>query len=286
MVRLTPGGRRGAPSSLGLSLVVSLGLHAAAFAALVQLFGAPPSGSRAGFGGRDGGGGRDGHDGAGIVLVELIKPANAQTQRAPAATARSTEQTSAPHSEPPPQPQLVQHTARVAVRQPLPPKRREPEPTETALPSQAVEPPATPAEPFADPIPQPIQTAARTASGPAAGSGEPGDGGEATHSGSAAAPGGASADGPLSHVARPASAIRPRYPEAARERGDEAEVIVEAWVAASGRVERARVRTSAGREFDAAALEAVEQARFYPASRDGEPVASAVAMRLHFELED
>ena len=34
------------------------------------------------------------------------------------------------------------------------------------------------------------------------------------------------------------------------------------------------------------ALEAIHEARFYPAARDGKPVASAVAMRLHFELED
>jgi len=86
-------------------------------------------------------------------------------------------------------------------------------------------------------------------------------------------------------VARPASEIRPRYPRAARERGDEAEVIVEAWVAPSGRVARARVRAGAGDEFDAAALEAVREARFHPAWRDGQPVASVVAMRLHFELE-
>lgn len=92
--------------------------------------------------------------------------------------------------------------------------------------------------------------------------------------------------GPRSRIARPASEIRPRYPDAARERGDEAEVLVEAWVGASGRVERARVRTGGGREFDAAALEAVYRARFHPAWRDGGPVASAVAMRLHFELED
>jgi protein TonB len=99
------------------------------------------------------------------------------------------------------------------------------------------------------------------------------------------ADGGAIASGVLSHVARPASEIVPRYPELARERGDEAEVIVEAWVAASGRVERARVRSSAGAEFDVAALAAVREARFHPAWRDGAPVDSVVAMRLHFELE-
>jgi len=142
------------------------------------------------------------------------------------------------------------------------------------------------AEPISEPNAAPIQTAARTPSVGASGSSGPGVGGGGSATDSAAAPGGAASEGPLSRVARPASEIRPRYPEAARERGDEAEVVVEAWVAANGRVERARVQASAGREFDAAALEAVRQARFYPASRDGKPVASAVAMRLHFELKD
>jgi len=86
-------------------------------------------------------------------------------------------------------------------------------------------------------------------------------------------------------VARPASRIEPHYPDSARWRGDEGEVVVEAWIAASGRVERARVRRSAGPDFDEAALAAVREARFHPASRDGTPVASRVAMRLHFELE-
>jgi protein TonB len=112
-----------------------------------------------------------------------------------------------------------------------------------------------------------------------------GSGPSGSGSGAGRGSGDATGAGTLSRVARPASKIRPRYPEAARERGDEAEVVVEAWVAASGRVARARVRSSAGSEFDEAALEAVHEARFYPAWRDGEPVASRVAMRLHFELD-
>jgi len=285
MVRWMPGARPRATRSLCLALVVSLSLHAAALAALVQLFGTPPSGARAGSGGRDGEAGQDGRAGAGIVLVELIGNANAEAESARAATADLAAQTSAPRAEPAPKPRLEQHMAFVPVRPPSQPDRHESEPTATTPAWQAIEPAATVAAPVAERTPQLAQTAARAPSGRSSGSAEPGDGAEASGAGAAAAPGGASSDGPLSRVARPASAIRPRYPEAARERGDEAEVIVEAWIAASGRVERARIRTSAGREFDAAALEAVEQARFYPASRGGRPVASAVAMRLHFEVE-
>jgi protein TonB len=294
MVRATPGARRRVSSSLGIALVVSLSLHAAALAALVQLFGAPPSGSqttgsRPGLGGRGGEAGRGGRAGAGIVYVELIGTANADPARARAAVGATAERTSEPDLEPQPKrlpkPQPAQRRARVAGRQLPRPTRREPEPTQPALSTRAAKPPTTAAaESIAEPYAPPIQTAARTPSVGASGSSGPGVGGGGSATGTAAAPGGAASEGPLSRVARPASEIRPRYPEAARERGDEAEVVVEAWVAASGRVERAQVRASAGREFDAAALEAVRRARFYPASRDGKPVASAVAMRLHFEL--
>jgi len=152
--------------------------------------------------------------------------------------------------------------------------------------------PLQPAEPAAQPVApearvaqaSPASPAADTAADAATGRG-PGSGARGSAAGNAHAPGAGAPDGRLARVARPASEIRPRYPEAARERGDEGEVIVETWVAASGRVARARVRSSAGRDLDAAALEAVHRARFHPAWRDGEPVASVVAMRLHFELE-
>jgi protein TonB len=91
--------------------------------------------------------------------------------------------------------------------------------------------------------------------------------------------------GRLDRAARPAGSIRPHYPVRARQRGEEADVAVDVWVGAQGDVDRVAVSRSAGTEFDAAALAAVQQARFHPALRDGRPVPSRVALRLHFRLE-
>jgi protein TonB len=98
-------------------------------------------------------------------------------------------------------------------------------------------------------------------------------------------PGGAYDGGRLDRVARPAGSIRPHYPPRARQRGEEADVAVDVWVGAQGEVDRVAVSTSAGAEFDAAALAAVEKARFHPALRDGRQVPSRLALRLHFRLE-
>jgi protein TonB len=98
-------------------------------------------------------------------------------------------------------------------------------------------------------------------------------------------PGNRDGAGRLDRVARPAGSIRPHYPPRARQRGEEADVIVDVWVGALGNVDRAAVSRSAGPDFDAAALAAVEKARFHPALRDGKQVPSRVALRLHFRLE-
>ena len=288
--------RRGVSGSLGISLVISLGVHAAAFLALVQLFYIQPSGSSGelgsggergpggefGSGGERGPGGESG--GAGLVFVELIGRDNAPDDPISdeSAFALASAKTSSVRPEPkrvPPQhaQQSVPVTARrlaLSAEDPPEPISASPQPHAAEAPTKTTEPMTRPAVAIAD-------TSSAGASGP---SQTGGDGGSRSAPGSATASGAAFSNAPLSGVARPASEIRPHYPDAARERGDEAEVIVEAWVAASGQVERARVHTSAGREFDEAALEAVQEARFYPASRDGKPVASAVAMRLHFEL--
>jgi TonB family protein len=62
-------------------------------------------------------------------------------------------------------------------------------------------------------------------------------------------------------------------------------VVVDVRVSAAGRVEDALLVTAAGEPFDQAALAAVRRARFAPAERAGQRVASRVAMRLHFRLE-
>jgi len=268
--------RSGGPGSLFISLAISLSAHAAALAALVQLLGASPSGSDGDHGGRGG---------AGPVFVELIGRDGA-TRGLPSAVPSLVVASGEPETVDPElrsASQSAKPVARVAARQPAPSETTAQEPASAPSQPHVVESPAT-TKTFAA---RQITAASGMTSNSAPGSSEFGNtGGSPSASDSAMAAGGASSQGPLSRVARPASSIRPRYPDAARERGDEAEVIVEAWVAASGRVERARIQTSAGREFDAAALEAVHAARFYPASLDGKPVPSVVAMRLHFELED
>jgi protein TonB len=99
-------------------------------------------------------------------------------------------------------------------------------------------------------------------------------------------PGSGQLGGRLDRVARPAGSIRPHYPPRARQRGQEADVLVAVWVGAQGDVDRVAVSRSAGPEFDAAALAAVRKAHFHPALRDGEKVPSRVALRLHFRLEE
>ena len=91
--------------------------------------------------------------------------------------------------------------------------------------------------------------------------------------------------GQLDRLARPAAPIKPHYPPRARQRGDEGDVIVDAWVGSQGEANRVAVARSAGAEFDQAALAAVRGARFHPALRKGRPVPSRVALRLHFQLE-
>jgi periplasmic protein TonB len=231
-------------------LSLSVGLHAAAFGGLVLALRARPSQPRLEAGG------------SGIMLVELVGAGSiAGDAPRPAAAPENARRPAPPATRTTPPQRPAAATA---------PERSAPEPPRSAKPP-------VPESPGAGP---PAVAAAPAAQGTSA---ETGEAGPLVAAASVAA--GPVGSGSLSRVARPASEIRPRYPEAARARGDEAEVIVEAWVAASGRVERAWVRSSAGPEFDGAALAAVREARFHPAWRDGAPADSLVAMRLHFELE-
>lgn len=91
--------------------------------------------------------------------------------------------------------------------------------------------------------------------------------------------------GDVDRVARPAQPIRPLYPSGARQRGEEADVVVEARVGALGAVDDVAVLRSAGPDFDEEAARAVREARFHPALRAGERVPSRVALRVHFRLD-
>jgi len=234
--------------ALWASIGISLGLHGVALAALAWTVAAFPPGPHA-----DGARG----PGDGLLRITLVWEDAGTSPTVAAAT-----------SEPTPAP--VPTAAPVHPREPF-----------TLPPPAPATPPPAPIVAAAAPRKNSPANDDADASGSAAGGASDSGPAARTAAGSGAAP----ARGPLARVARPLSEIRPDYPRRARERGEEAEVIVEAWVEATGRVARTRVRKSGGHEFDAAALQAVDEARFEPAWSDGAPVDSVVAMRLHFALE-
>lgn len=75
------------------------------------------------------------------------------------------------------------------------------------------------------------------------------------------------------------------YPPAARDAGREASVDLEITVGVDGHVLDARVLAPVGDGFDEAALAAVRQFVFIPATKDGQPVAARIHYRYVFTLE-
>lgn len=82
-----------------------------------------------------------------------------------------------------------------------------------------------------------------------------------------------------------ATFVHAEYPDAARDARREASVELEVTVGADGRVMDARVITPAGEGFDEAALAAVRQFVFEPATKDGHPIAARIHYRYAFTLE-
>ena len=79
--------------------------------------------------------------------------------------------------------------------------------------------------------------------------------------------------------------IRPDYPNGARRRGEQGEVLVELDVNADGGVDSVRVVRSSGfAELDRAAVQAARTARFEPARSGESSVASTVRLPLSFRL--
>lgn len=98
----------------------------------------------------------------------------------------------------------------------------------------------------------------------------------------AAAPRQAHVDAPP----RPQRVIRPDYPRAARQRGEQGDVVLEIDVAVDGSVAAVAVATSSGFiDLDAAALKAVKAARFSPAKSGDRAVASHARLTLSFKLK-
>ena len=81
------------------------------------------------------------------------------------------------------------------------------------------------------------------------------------------------------------SSVEPEYPEAARKAKDKFGGICQVGfvVDSSGVVHDVHVKRSLRPDFDAKAVEAVEQYRFKPAMRAGEPVAVALNVQVNFQ---
>ncbi len=85
---------------------------------------------------------------------------------------------------------------------------------------------------------------------------------------------------------RPRKSIRPDYPKGARLRGEQGDVQLEIEVTAQGTVVAVVIVASCGfPELDEAAVKAARAARFTPARRGRQPVASKARITLKFRLK-
>lgn len=78
----------------------------------------------------------------------------------------------------------------------------------------------------------------------------------------------------------------PRYTEAARARGIEGEVWIEAFFPSEGAAQALRVLRGLGHGLDEEARRGVAQVRFRPAERDGLRIDAVATLRIIFELAD
>jgi TonB family protein len=166
-----------------------------------------------------------------------------------------------------------------------PPAPAEPEPTPPPELLPDVEAPIAPVA--ADPMDRrgSVEEEHGASSGPGAGPGlGTGDGpglGPGTGGGT-----GGGVYGPGSGVAPPRliREVKATYPDAARQRGTEGEVLLSLVVRRDGRPDDVRVTRSLGPEFDDRARDAVRQWRFEPARLQGVPVDVAVEVAVEFRL--
>lgn len=138
----------------------------------------------------------------------------------------------------------------------------EPQPERPPLETPKVEPPKKEPPPKEEPPPRPPVSTSAPAS--------------------AVAPRQARVDAPPS----PRKSIKPDYPKGARQRGEQGDVTLELHVTASGTVDDVTVVASSGYpELDEAAVRAVKAARFTPARRGRQSVASMARITLTFRLK-
>ena len=88
-------------------------------------------------------------------------------------------------------------------------------------------------------------------------------------------------------ISQPSSAeLRRAYPDAARRKGLEADVVLRVLVGPEGEVRRATVLRGAGEGFDEAAEKLARRLRFRPGRQGGRPVAVWVTFPFRFRLDD
>ncbi|MEO5331654.1 MAG: energy transducer TonB [Magnetococcus sp. YQC-5] len=79
---------------------------------------------------------------------------------------------------------------------------------------------------------------------------------------------------------------KPVYPPSARRMGYEGTVLLKVEITESGGVARVTIATGSGFDaLDRAALTAVNQWRFVPAQRNGQPMAATVTVPIRFQLQ-
>src|SRR5436190_24268480 len=90
--------------------------------------------------------------------------------------------------------------------------------------------------------------------------------------------------GPEVHVSPPVRLkhIDPEYPKSQLDSGKDVEVVLTLTLDAEGKIEKAEVAVSGGKDFDDAALAAIKEWEFSPATRDGKPVHSKISASFHF----
>ena len=94
------------------------------------------------------------------------------------------------------------------------------------------------------------------------------------------------AEGEVDVPARPLEPLRPAYPARLRELGVEGSVearVIVFWP--DGSISGRELLASDHPEFTEAVREVLDEARFAPGLRRGQPVASTVTLRLHFRLD-
>lgn len=74
------------------------------------------------------------------------------------------------------------------------------------------------------------------------------------------------------------------YPDEARRRGFEGDVVLRLLIDADGTVAKAELARDPGQGLGAAGLRAIRECRFAGARLDGQPVATSVSFTLHFTL--